>query len=620
MSSERPAPALASASDPKRYLTPETAALLRVIDRLVPPDLRETDIGERRRLRLTVVGCLFSFAIHAATFLAMTWQDMPIVAAGNGVSSILSLSLLIFLWRGFSIDFVANGLVAVLLFFVLGVAGPTGGDATSALHTAAILPGIAIMLVGRRAGAVWVVIVCVVMGALGLLRASGFEFPVRLDPERFAMSRFAGVMSLTLGISGMILLYEWVKDRALEDAAEARMHSEAAARENLRLESLMQENQKLESLGVLAGGVAHDFNNLLTPILGNAGLVASAESPNEAAEYAEQIVIAAEQAGDLTDQLLAYAGRGRAAPVPVDLSDSVRRVSSLIRTAVAPQVELVLSLTEEPSSVIGDPGQIQQIVLSLVTNASQALGGPGKIEVETGVLPEGMDPDVVAVLMPVPVGPCAVLTVSDNGQGMSADVRNRIFDPFFTTKTLGRGLGLSAVLGIVRSYNGTLIVTSEPGTGTRIEVLLPMAGSRPQTEINPPIEAPDHFTGEVLIVDDEPSIRRFASRALAAMGFMVHEAREGSDALTQLDVHPRIVAVLLDDAMPGMRGIEVLDELARRGRTLPIILSTGNPEGFALVRSDTPNVHWLSKPYSVDALRRAFSRALGRSREQQRAE
>lgn len=566
---------------------------MQFIDRFVPAALRTAAPEQLIQARIVAVACLVSASAHLVAFVAISLHGPQLVAVANVLSASLSAGLLWAFHRGASIQLATNSLLALLFLFAAGVSGPTGGDASSALHTFTIVPGIAILVLGWRAGAAWLGAVLAFVAGLAMLRAGGFDFPVQLDPEKVAFGRYPGVVALTFGISGVVLLSEWIRRRTLDELEEARRLSEHAERERRQLETAMLESQKLESLGVMAGGVAHDFNNLLTAILGNASLLPGA-SRERVGELANDIVLAAEQAADLTHQLLVYAGRSRSRMGPVSLSEVVGEVRSLARSAKGTDVDLSFELGGEPDTVVADPGQIRQVVLNLVSNASAAITGGGRVVVRTG-----SDGDE------------CFLEVEDDGGGMDEPVRSRIFDPFFTTRTDGRGLGLSAVLGIVRSHGGRVVVNSAPGRGTCMRVLLPRvdwAAESPHEPIR--LEPSIRASGRVLVVDDVEAVRRIAALTLSQMGFDVIEASDGRAALAAVDAHPDLRLVLLDATMPGLRGDEVWAEIAKRRPDLPVILSTGDAQGFASVDPDTPGTLWLAKPYRAADLEDVAIRAL----------
>lgn len=249
-----------------------------------------------------------------------------------------------------------------------------------------------------------------------------------------------------------------------------------------RSELAMLHSQKLESLGVLAGGMAHDFNNLLSSIMGHSELgldEVDAESPE--AESLRAIGRAAERASELTQQLLAYAGKGTVLVEPVDLSALVREVVELISVSIPDSVQVELDLEEELPPIIADATQIRQVVMNLLLNASESIAEEGRVRISTATKQiDQWEIDQSLHHGDTAPGTFVALRVRDNGSGMDEDTLGRIFDPFFSTKFTGRGLGLAAVLGIVRGHRGLLSVSSKPEKGTTFTVHLPR-GYRPES-------------------------------------------------------------------------------------------------------------------------------------------
>jgi two-component system, cell cycle sensor histidine kinase and response regulator CckA len=274
--------------------------------------------------------------------------------------------------------------------------------------------------------------------------------------------------------------------------------------------------QKLESLGVLAGGIAHDFNNLLVGMLGHAGL-ALLETPPESPlrDRIQQIETCAVRAADLTNQMLAYSGKGRFLVQPTNLTDVVREMANLLRTAISKSARLDLRLAARLASISGDATQLRQVVMNPITNASDAIGErSGVITIETGMMQATRADLASAYAAAVDPGEYVYLEVRDTGCGMDAETQQRIFDPFFTTKFSGRGLGLAAVVGIVRGHTGAVTIQSAPRKGTTFRVLFPACAAEAVPLSRPSSPARARRQARVLIVDDEPAVRAIARETL----------------------------------------------------------------------------------------------------------
>ena len=390
----------------------------------------------------------------------------------------------------------------------------------------------------------------------------------------------------------------------------------AAAADRLRLEVQMQHAQKLESLGVLAGGIAHDFNNLLVGILGNVSVARQdvpEGTPHE--ELLADIETAARRAADLTTQLLAYAGKGRFNVLPFDISAAVRETSSLLHSAISKRATLTLHLDDTLPLVAADGTQVRQVIMNLLTNASDALGDhTGDIELRTGTM-HADDRYLAGCLAAdgVTPGEFVYVEVADTGIGMNRETLARIFDPFFTTKFTGRGLGLAATLGIVRGHRGALHVETALGMGTTFRVLLPPADAqgtrrRPTTPL-----AQTTRLGTILVVDDEESVRSVARRMLERSGYRVITATDGDEGLrTFLAEEADIVAIVSDVTMPRMTGIELLAELRRQGKRVPVVLASGySAESLDTAAGDEPPI-FVQKPFVTEALLAAIDAARAR--------
>ncbi len=372
-----------------------------------------------------------------------------------------------------------------------------------------------------------------------------------------------------------------------------------------RSEESLREMQKLESLGLLAGGIAHDFNNLLTGIIGNASILETEFSPSSCqGEAARCLIEAADRMARLTGQLLAYSGRGRFVVESIDLSRHVIQIISLIQASVPKTVELRLALDNNLPTIDADASQLQQVIMNLVINAAEAINtSQGVVEVRTSVHEVGDEELRANVSRQTPSpGKYVVLTVQDNGHGMDQATQARIFDPFYTTKFTGRGLGLAAVLGIVRGHRGLLTVDSHPHAGTTFRVFFPVTqGHRPAP--SPPKEAVEHGSGTVLIVDDEDLVRTTARIALANSGYRVFTARDGQDAVRVFALQPReIDLVLLDMTMPVMGGEEALERLKELREDVLVLASSGYDEREAQQRFGGRIAGFLQKPYTAAQL------------------
>ncbi len=424
-----------------------------------------------------------------------------------------------------------------------------------------------------------------------------------LDHVRFEDGRTFERFSAPLVRQGRVTGRIW----SFRDLTERRRAEE----ERQRLEQQVQHAQKLESLGVLAGGIAHDFNNLLVAIMGNADLAEGAlESTHPARDPVEEVLRASQRAADLCQQMLAYAGKGRVQVGPVDLNEVVQEMGELMGVSISKGARLRLDLSTGLPPVRGDVVQLRQVVLNLLTNASDALDrGEGEIRMSTySAAPHDFDPSASVLDERPGSRRLLALEVTDTGIGMDEGTRARIFDPFFSTKAQGRGLGLAAVLGIVRGHRGTLELWSQPDGGTRVRVLLPALDSDVRADEIPtpePLapEMPDgRLRGTVLVVDDEDPVRTVASRMLREAGLTVVEAADGREALDRFaTLGGEVDVVLLDLTMPRLGGVETARELTRLAPDLAIILSTGYSDAGA--RDEVADgLPVLRKPYRRSAL------------------
>ncbi len=374
--------------------------------------------------------------------------------------------------------------------------------------------------------------------------------------------------------------------------------------ERQRLEAQLQHAQKLESLGLLAGGIAHDFNNILSAILGHAELAAAQRSDPTAA--LQEIIGAAERATLLCQQLLAYSGRGHLQARRVELGQVLAEITSLLRVSVSRRIKLHLELAPELPPVYADPSQLQQIAMNLITNAAEAIGsGEGEIRLRT--LSGWREREELAATWlddKLPAGDYVTLEVRDSGAGMTPALCAQIFDPFFSSKGPGRGLGLAAVLGIVRKHRGAIEVLSAPGEGTCFRVLLPAAPARVEDAApEPPPSAlpPRQARGTLLIADDEDALRRMLTEALQAQGYTVLTAPDGAAAVELFKAHhAQLDAALLDLTMPHLDGAAALYQLRQVDPAVPVALMSGytSQEASTLLQHLQADA-FLQKPFRL---------------------
>ncbi|WP_236015128.1 PAS domain-containing hybrid sensor histidine kinase/response regulator [Geomonas anaerohicana] len=382
------------------------------------------------------------------------------------------------------------------------------------------------------------------------------------------------------------------------------------------MEAQMLHVQKLESLGVLAGGIAHDFNNILMVVLGNADLAMLRVPPDSpACENLVQIEQAASRAADLARQMLAYSGKGTFVIENLDLNRIVQDMAPMLEVSISKKAQLCYDFTSGLPAISGDATQLRQVILNLVINASEAMEeGMGRISISTKhmqcdrtYLSESWIDDRL------PEGCYVVLEVSDTGCGIDRDIIPKIFDPFFTTKFTGRGLGMAAVLGIVRAHKGAIKVYSEKGKGSSFRLLLPcIAGAADCPE--PPV--PQELwrgSGTVLLADDEESIRLLGSDMLQALGFDVRLASDGREALELFEAGmDDIVCVLLDLTMPNLDGEQTFRALRALKPDVKVIMSSGyNEQEVSLKLAGAGLSGFIQKPYKVAEMSRKLSEVLG---------
>jgi nitrogen-specific signal transduction histidine kinase/CheY-like chemotaxis protein len=401
--------------------------------------------------------------------------------------------------------------------------------------------------------------------------------------------------------------------------------SKQAEQEKLALERQVQHAQKLESLGVLAGGIAHDFNNILMAILGNADLALDGLSPNSLVHAnLQEVVRASKRAAELVKQMLAYSGKGRYVIESIDSGRLIEEMARLVEASISKKAVLKYKIAENLPTFDGDVTQIRQIIMNLIINASEAIGDKsGVITLSTGAmdcdrayLNDINEVQRASLYEPLPEGVYTFFEVADTGCGMDAKTIEKIFDPFFTTKFTGRGLGMSAVLGIVRGHKGALKIYSEVGKGTTFKVLFPaneLSDNGFAVRRKDEAEGKDWCgSGTVLVVDDEEAVCAVGKQMLEHMGFSVLAASDGHEALKVYREHTdEIVCVLLDLTMPYMDGEEAFRAMQRLHPDVTVILCSGYNEQEATQRfAGKGPAGFIQKPYNMAALRERLTEVL----------
>lgn len=392
--------------------------------------------------------------------------------------------------------------------------------------------------------------------------------------------------------------------------------------ERARTEAALHQKQKLESVGLLAGGVAHDFNNLLSSILNQCELAMRRMNDNNKARgHVEKAIHSTQRAADLTRQLLAYAGKARFQIEPLDVNQLIRANDSLLETVIQRNSLLQLRLHPALPFIISDSGQIQQIVLNLVMNAAESIEHDhGEIVIATSVVSwSGEAQPSEFVNLPPSPGDYVCLEIADNGMGMKPEMVHKIFDPFFSTKERGHGLGLSAVLGVVKALHGGLQVESRPCLGSTFRVYLPISDAEPQldttaTPLSNPIVPnspaqlqPPYLSkhnGVILVIDDEAAVRETIVDMLDSVGYQTLVATNGYDGLAHFETHrEQVAAIVLDVVMPGIDGLETLRRVRAVDEQIPVILCSGYSDAaFPDSLLKHPATSFLAKPYTLQQL------------------
>ncbi len=424
------------------------------------------------------------------------------------------------------------------------------------------------------------------------VRRNGQTFPVEITANHFTYDQVEYNLALVTDITTQ-----------LQNEEERR-----------QFEKKMVQTQKMESLGVLAGGVAHDFNNLLAAIMGHSEL-SKRRLPNgsPAIEHLKQIEQAAERAADLAKQMLAYSGRGKFVVESINLNSLLHEMLHMLQVSISKKAVLRLTPYAPLPSLNADATQLRQIIMNLVINASEAIGErSGVISITTGC----MDCDEsylknIWLSENLKDGLYVYLEVADTGCGMDKETLAKIFDPFFSTKFTGRGLGMSAVMGIVRGHKGAIKVYSELGQGTTFKILLPASEKPAELFISESAEEDWTGTGKVLLVDDEETVRGIGVEMLKELGFSTLTARDGKEALEIYRNTPDISLVILDLTMPRMDGEQCFRELKAINPEVKVVISSGYNELEVSQKFIGKGISgFVQKPYKLSVLRGIIKKLL----------
>lgn len=424
-----------------------------------------------------------------------------------------------------------------------------------------------------------------------------------IDGVRFPVEYSVTAMCDGTSTIGAVLVFKDVTER------------HRAAEQRRMLEAQIQQAQKLESLGLLAGGIAHDLNNMLAGIQGNASLALS-EVPDQSrvGERLRRIIGGCDRAGKVIQQILAYSGQVTCDPIRLDLNEQIEEMTEFMRAAVPRNIALDMRLAPETPATESDSGQLQQVITNLLVNAAEAIGDEsGRITISTECITLSED-DVHQYYSGQNLSPgdYVALRVADTGCGMSPETVRRAFEPFFSEKGAGRGLGLSAMLGVVRAQGGGVRVESTLGEGSSFTVVLPACESLSDEEVvvKPRQQAPNDAT--VLVIDDEDDVRDVIRDMLTYRGMRVLTAENGERGIETFKQYAKeIDVVLLDMTMPGKSGGEVFREILGIDPEAQVIIASGYSRERVTSRFDDKHpAAFVHKPFTADTLLESIASVL----------
>jgi signal transduction histidine kinase/CheY-like chemotaxis protein len=377
--------------------------------------------------------------------------------------------------------------------------------------------------------------------------------------------------------------------------------------ERKKLEEQIRQSQKMEAIGQMAGGVAHDFNNILQAIFGYSHLILAKAGGNEPVKhYVEELLKASNRAADLTKGLLAFSRKNEVTLTVIDISEIINGNEAFLRRLIREDIELKISCTGEPLTVLADRGQIEQVFMNLVTNGRDAMPDGGRLSIETQLAT--LDQEFIGAHGYGTAGVYALFSVSDSGVGMDKGTQLRIFEPFFTTKEQGEGtgLGLSMAYGIVKRHNGFITVYSEQGTGTIFKIYLPVVQISALAGIEAEREAAPLSGGTetILVGEDDDALRRLSKNVLSHYGYQVIEAVDGLDAVDKFTEYGESIdLVILDAIMPKKNGKLSCDEMRAMCPDMKVLFVSGYTGGiFAEGNVFDGNSAFIQKPVLPELL------------------